>query len=147
MVLLEEKWRQLDHAGGALVRIPPSVRGRQIPCPHSIEGPILVKGARGAPERKDVGEQLPRERWARKQSRKDSRWCRRAAALAEQAETIQLDNRLPKVLLNAASGPDVRENELGYLMTLCRYRLGVLTGGSPRWFRLRPLDHLLAKVA
>ena len=117
----------MDHAGGALIRIPPSVRGRQIPRPHAIEGPILVKGARGAPERKDVGEQLPRERWARKQSRKDSRWCSRAAALAEQAETIQLYNRLPKVLLNAAGSTDVRENELGHLMTLCRYRLGVLT--------------------
>ena len=117
----------MDYAGGALIRIPPPVRARQIPRPHAIEGPILVKGARGAPERKDVGEQLPRERWARKQSRKDTRWCRRAAALAEQAETIQLDNRLAKVLLNAASGPDVRENGLGYFMTTCRYRLGVLT--------------------
>jgi len=30
-------------------------------------------------------------------------------------------------LLYAAGGPDVRENELGYFMTACRYRLGVVT--------------------
>ena len=114
-----------DNLVRCLIRIPIIVAGRQIPSPYSIEGPI-VKGACGTPERENVNEQLPREFWAH-QRRKDAGRRRRAASLAEQSETIQLDNRPPKVLLNAASGPDVRENELGYLMISCRYRFGIVT--------------------
>ena len=114
-----------DNLVGCFITIPIIVAGRQIPSPHSIEGPI-VKGACGTPERENVNEQLPREFGAH-QRRKDARRRRRAASLAEQAEDIQLHNRLPIVLLYAAGGPDVRENELGYFMTTCRYRLGVVT--------------------
>ena len=74
-----------------------------------------------------MGEQLPREFGAH-QRRKDARRRRRAASLAEQAEAVQTDNRLPKVFLHAAAtGFDFREDELGYLMISCRYRFGVVT--------------------
>ena len=109
-----------DNLVGCFITIPIIVAGRQIPSPHSIEGPI-VKGACGTPERENVNEQLSGEFGAH-QRRKNSRRRRRAASLAEQAETVQTDNRLPKVFLYAAAtGFDFREDELGYLMISCRY--------------------------
>ena len=115
-----------DNLVRRLIRIPVIVPGRQIPSPYSIEGPI-VKGACGTPERENVNEQFPREFGAH-QRRKDARRRRRAASLAEHAETVQTDNRLPKVFLYAAAtGFDFREDELGYLMISCRYRFGIVT--------------------
>ena len=73
-----------DNPVRCLIAIPPKVRGRQIPSPYSIEGPI-VKGACGTPERENMNEQLPREFGAH-QRRKDARRRRRAASLAEHAE-------------------------------------------------------------
>ena len=115
-----------DNLVGCLIRIPIIVPGRQIPSPYSIEGPI-VKGACGTPERENVNEQLPREFGAH-QRRKNSRRRHRAVSLAEHTETVQTDNRLPKVFLYAAAaGFDFREDELGYLMVSRRYRFGIVT--------------------